>query len=592
MGNIPEEEAELAETEKDGLNKNQIAALSKIDTWVVRNFHNGGVAALFGAATDRSNMVNRLMSMPRRKRLFIYYLVESKDRLKPGLESFGTSQIAYIPKLEIFKKQMIQTKWKVYSRLNGSYIYWNKLEEAMKIADKSNALIKAASSIYTDKTAKAEKNAKAGKADKKVSKQTEMLQNLLDDLTSAHALLKEEEELRQTIAIKQNNDVDVKGDISKLHSLTRKHNLMKVTLRDDFDKLIEIKGNIETLKGKEYKKAVDVQTYMTGIPGHIKTADDVGITVAQLGFSVEKTDEILKAFDSGSKGLGVISSALGIVFTIMALSKSNSLSWHDTTDSVVGIFANVITGVNAGAGIASGLFGVSNSATEFLTGTLASNVVVGAGTAVAAAKTVSHMRNGYHRKNASKLVSKMNVPDRYADNLVKLNRHLGFDQKISTTKNLVFASATIAVCAFIPPLMILVGSGAAVTALVEKKILSRRAKVKQRQLVDDFFNVDGLVADIKKNMGRELSATELDEIKSQVRKRVAQEAGFTSVKTASAYIASRYAAYLLDGAHNGGENAETYIQLIKGLGLYYRYDKDNPKNNRPAIPDMVKKMCF
>ena len=131
------------------------------------------------------------------------------------------------------------------------------------------------------------------------------LQNLLDDLTSAHALLKEEEELRQTIAIKQNNDVDVKGDISKLHSLTRKHNLMKVTLRDDFDKLIEIKGNIEPLKGKEYKKAVDVQTYMTDIPGHIKTADDVGITVAQLGFSVEKTDEILKAFDSGSKGLGL-----------------------------------------------------------------------------------------------------------------------------------------------------------------------------------------------------------------------------------------------------------------------------------------------
>ena len=91
--------------------------------------------AVMGQGSDRTDIIGRLLSMDKRKRLYIYYLIEKRERIKPNADSIITCQTSYEPDLGKFKDRMIANKLMFYKRFSGGYVYWNKLTEAMGIAD-------------------------------------------------------------------------------------------------------------------------------------------------------------------------------------------------------------------------------------------------------------------------------------------------------------------------------------------------------------------------------------------------------------------------------------------------------------------------
>ncbi len=76
-----------------------------------------------------------------------------------------------------------------------------------------------------------------------------------------------------------------------------------------------------------------------------------------------------------------------------------------------------------------------------------------------------------------------------------------------------------------------------------------------------------------------------------VRNRTAAKNGFYNTSHAAKGIACRYAKYLLFHAHNNTSDADMCEAMIRGLGLDYKYDPNNPADSVPTEADIVTKMC-
>lgn len=118
-----------------GVTPQQAAKIAEIDRWLLRNYNNGGMVGAFRSKVkkNRSEFIFNLLSLSKRERLFIYYMIESRSRTKP--DDTGNdmlySQERYIPSLKNFKNKMIASKLKFSKRFTGDYIYWDKLDQAM-----------------------------------------------------------------------------------------------------------------------------------------------------------------------------------------------------------------------------------------------------------------------------------------------------------------------------------------------------------------------------------------------------------------------------------------------------------------------------
>ena len=116
-------DANISDAQKNGL--------TEIAKWMYRNSDDTGALSL---APHQERFVRVLLNLPARMKLFMYYLIENKRRHNPGPEDIIMSQMDYVPNLKNFKEQMVATKWKLWKRIDGSYVYWHKLEEAMQIS--------------------------------------------------------------------------------------------------------------------------------------------------------------------------------------------------------------------------------------------------------------------------------------------------------------------------------------------------------------------------------------------------------------------------------------------------------------------------
>ncbi len=125
-----------------GLSPKQLKALDSIDQWFLRNYNNGGmVGSLINVRNHHGEIVSELFSKTKRERLFIYYLIETKQRKNPGVMDLFSSQ-SYTPNLDRFKDQMLATKFKVMSHIMGDYTYMRKVTEAMQVNQDYRSLIK------------------------------------------------------------------------------------------------------------------------------------------------------------------------------------------------------------------------------------------------------------------------------------------------------------------------------------------------------------------------------------------------------------------------------------------------------------------
>ncbi len=202
-----EDNKESLVKQEDGLTKQQVAALSKIDTWVVRNFRNGGYFGMFKC--DRTDIIGRLFSMDRRKRMYIYYLVETKQRLAPSAEGLICSQLGYVPDVDVFKDRMIANKLKFYSRFSGGYVYWNKLTEAIAIAEQASPVLKDIKD-FLDEEAKEEKK-KLKKAGNILEIDDSIDESLEDSkISEDKPIMLEKDENPNDIIIIKNKKINVK----------------------------------------------------------------------------------------------------------------------------------------------------------------------------------------------------------------------------------------------------------------------------------------------------------------------------------------------------------------------------------------------
>ncbi|MCR4656172.1 MAG: YbjN domain-containing protein [Lachnospiraceae bacterium] len=137
----PEEKFDSKEIDAK-LSDKQLKALDSIDRWFLRNYNNGGtVGTLINVKNHHGEIVSELFSKTKRERLFIYYLIETRQRKNPGVFDVFSSQ-SYIPDLERFKDRMLASKFKVMSRIMGGYTYMGKVTESMQVNRDYRSLIK------------------------------------------------------------------------------------------------------------------------------------------------------------------------------------------------------------------------------------------------------------------------------------------------------------------------------------------------------------------------------------------------------------------------------------------------------------------
>lgn len=129
------------------LDEMQNKAVLETDQWMLRNVDK----------LDQSEMISKLLRKTKRERLYIYYLIESRARIKPTIEDFENSQKAYHPNLDVIKSHMVKSRFKFVSRVakffgKASIVYWEKLRQAMDICDGNRSLIR---EQYEPKTSEA-----------------------------------------------------------------------------------------------------------------------------------------------------------------------------------------------------------------------------------------------------------------------------------------------------------------------------------------------------------------------------------------------------------------------------------------------------
>ncbi len=137
-----EKEGELAhkgrlsfEDRNEGLSEEQLKGLEDIDNWLIRNCQNGGVLGAFtsGANVSKHEFAARVLSLSKRERLHMYYLVEKKRRKVATEDDVDDSQSStYAPNLDAFKGQILSTKWNFFRRINGGYTHMGKLSDAFQ----------------------------------------------------------------------------------------------------------------------------------------------------------------------------------------------------------------------------------------------------------------------------------------------------------------------------------------------------------------------------------------------------------------------------------------------------------------------------
>lgn len=606
----------------EGLSQQQIMAISRIDTWVIRNIRNGG---MFRAISDRTDIAGRLMSMTKRQRLYAYYLVEKKERVTPSLNGVSLSQIDYIPDVKEFKNQMIASKAKFYMRFSGSYIYWDKLTKAMGISYRATPILEEAREylgIDRDKKKLIEKDKKKliaaqgeGPALKPEDHQKQRIRDMLENAQKAMELLNKNEKLKKA---KKPNQSAIDKNNQELVSLANEAHAIMADLAKIQQELLEIKAKKgEKMSAADYREgfanpagdfskvisSVNHESWKKLVTGDPKLTDIFGLSSAP-------PTTFTHIYTDGANGLAAIGGIVGIV---LGLSKLYNETFTMSRMEFVTQTASVSSSIMAVGKSATEIVKVSTSAgTVHTLAQMATSPVAALGfacvdTTVAVLKGASNARDSYYRHSAAKFASKEKEKgkrndERYRDGMLRLNEKLANRQLTSTMSSVITAGVSVTASALILASVVtggitavgaLIALGVGIGARVLDRKYSRQMKF---AIFDSYYGIDDIVKEEKKKYrtrfpGRNLSKEQEERILDQVRGKVAAENGYYSPGHAARAVSQFYADYLIKGSKEKGDHGKMCIAMIKGLGLHYEHDEKNPANDVPTISDIVKKLC-
>jgi hypothetical protein len=564
--------------------------------------------AASGIVADRTDLVGEILKMSRRRRLYIYYLVETRERVNPSPDGFIKSQTDYVPNIKEFKNKMIASKLKFYKRFTGGYIYWHKLTEAIGIAHRADPMISVAE--------------KCLKKDVFINEQSA---NILDDVeeteetgsaASKKKTMSVEEKRKQAVGLMLQNAMTsmrlIKENAKPDISLTQKamNQQMISTLAEDSKKLLERLSYYATQMRAEkiqaYTHRDGLETYGRDMfqDGYkitrvaVGVVDDAGAAALDYFADID-IGQVSQYFTIGPNGLGAIGMMVGALFSFY-----NVIEGHAAMTGL-DITANLASGVRGLGFTAKGITNIvglfkDNSAITAIGGPVAATALAGVEAGVAIVKGVSYKRNSDYRKKAKDLASKKTSQDELTKAMLELNEKLGKRERTGFVTSAITAacSLTAAIVMLTAPVTAGAGlfAGAAIlgVGMYAKGKDSDYAREMKLSLFDSYYKMDdkftaALVEYNRRNPRLPLTDDEKFKLYDQLRRRVAVQQGFYSPSHAAKFVAEQYAKDMLFRAHFGPDQ-DMYIAMIKGLGLSYKYDLSKNKDI-PTVSDIVKKMC-
>ncbi|MCR5402482.1 MAG: hypothetical protein K6E91_01505 [Butyrivibrio sp.] len=561
---VDEKEKLKPEDSKENLSTEQRVGLEEIDNWLLRNFENG--------INKDADMVHGLLSMTKRERLHIYYLVEMERRRVADVSDVWLSQ-SYTPNLKTFRKKMVANRAMFWKKISGDYTYTFKLSEAMQIAKNYRTDLKTAAVVSTNKEEQKKKDVSQNANDKSA----QVLQMFKDHLISLNELLQQ---------------LSTETDVQKKKALQERVDEM----REECKK--QAQAASETLKSLQKG---DV---------HVDEADTIAFKVEEGNQLIAFLGSLPNTFDEKFAGGSPLIISAGITGLIGIVTGATMMiqNWskYSDTERTERLFTLSTSIVNASAGvigvgamIASTSAKMVSLATTTATVAPVAGVVLSAGVTIVQGITAGKMK--YHGKKASdffkekreknaKLQQKSKMTEeeiqkkrelKYEKNMEELQKSL---QKRQATKSVYSAVGTGIGAASIacPPLAI----AALVVGIVGSIHDYNQVESLRTTLFDNFFNMEKLTRDVVKERFKNSRVSKdnppVEKVKEALRLRVAARAGFNSVKTATVFICSKFARLIrnkLFDKNTSDDEKNGYISFVNSLDLRYNPDKGLPDEN-------------
>ncbi|MBR6172619.1 MAG: hypothetical protein IKQ49_05550 [Eubacterium sp.] len=622
-----EKEKKISGELDQSLSKNQLILLDKIDQWFIRNYNNSGIIGkVFGVCNHHGEIISELFSKSKRERLFIYYLIETGKRKSPEVLDVFNSQISYIPNVDKFKDQLIASKLKVITHLTGTYIYMNKLTEAMQINRAFKDEIKNAAEI--EQKSLEQKEAPSIEEPMEEKNEKDVLEGVRQDaLIKFYTAGKEYRELMLRTAAEKDNktkaflESETKKKAGELETARQR----LINADNAFDKNLETdtaykpQTNVADTNfySSLYGTAVGSAGEFTGMGTNyaMKGAAAVrnlgGKSIGRGGSvswglsSTQLARTNLYVGEYTTAGINAISQLVSAGAALYSLSKNaGNMNAGEIGFTVADILKNI-------ASTGKGVFNTIQAArhyTEQIAGSVSADkayeasknlkiagVVLGSVSAlIGTGKTISGGLDIRNAKSASmyfklkdQLIrnpeeserdrSKKERESRYEKNMLRLS------EKMSKHKTLFSAMDTV-ISIMAPAGLVIPGLGlVSIGAGVGSSILnvSMLGDVKT-DMIDQYLQLDSLYENCLKKMKEDHHEIhDKKAFKEQLRRRLLASAGFSDVASAADQIAKRYTDFIRYKLFNPEANiSETerngYIQLIKSFGLPYDEEKGKP----------------
>lgn len=557
--------------DKEDLSIEQRAGIEEIDNWMLRNFEKG--------INQDGPMVDSLLSMSKRERLHIYYLVEYERRRESNVSDVWLSQ-SYTPNLKSFKKKVLANKAMFWKRISGDYVYSFKISEAMQISKSYRKDIKEVAQIAADQ----KQQVKNVEAPKKIEGLSDSENERIQKLTSFRANL---EAFRDSLIRLQNATTEHEKMKAKIRVNEYRETCkgLSIELRDYYQKIKKDDTHVAEADTKEakFQEGTDFISLIASLPNTFDQ-DFAGGTpmvfIAAIG--------------------GVIGAVTGTITMVKNWSGYTNLERTERTLSLTSSIVNATAGaIGIGAMIASTSVSMLTTAATTITVAPVVGVVLSAGVGIVQAATAGKME--YHgkkagdffkekRKNAE--LQKYLNPEKSKDK--ELQRELKYEKNMQQLQKdlqkrqeekYIFTGIGLGISVgsiFCPPLAI----AALVVGIVGGIRDFARVENLKTALFDRFFNMDKITEKVAKMRYKDSKLLKdnppIEKIKESLRLRIAARAGFNSMKTAAVFICSKFARLIRKKLFDPGTSdmeREGYIEFVKSLNVRYNEKKQLPDEN-------------
>lgn len=635
-GGLAEDKTDSADMDRT-VSPGQLSGIRDIARWMYRNSDDTGALSL-GDAQER--FVRQILQLPARVKLLMYYLVENKCRHNPDGMDIMQSQMSYVPRLDAFKDQMIATKWKFWKRVDGSYVYWNKLEEALQFARPCMGILAGYGALGPMDSLDREMDPQTGESDdaqealsqnadpdiqealRKNREREEALRNLLE-LTGVHRTM-----LMDKAQGKEVSDDDVALSAQVIESAFR-------NLLEKDDSMVERPEEAFSTPGSEKAQSyVSTGASVVGVGGSLnKVGTAVDLINKFVTWNLSQTDLVNLNFSSGifTTTAGVTSFASALIGIYNVSKGAGAMPPAELASRIMDIaisFSKIAGTVTKGAyGIknaaivgAAALEGAGKAALDHATKAVGGAAAVTGGLTMIAGFTKTAKADDELR-TAREARSELDAMDLSAAERARVEALTGLNERVNASRK---SSGAIQAASGFMQMMggIFTASGAgAIVGTIFSTLgsaLNLAASVKEYferksnrdMTIDAYIKMDELWTLVSSGLisnGRDRAdiLSREKQIREQIRQEATATLGFASKESLYRHITRTYAEFLYDHAFykdedhtqaitaaeaNGGENA--YAKMLRGFGIKPIYPKESDGIPGPDIDSIAKRLSI